>query len=341
MARRLNAYEAARAEGVRAAHAEHERLGLSMRERVDVFDVIEDERIWLFFRPLRNLFGAYERHGETAGIIINANHPLTLQRFTAAHEYGHHALGHTASADDEGHIYRGRSQNLEEVAAQSFAGEFVMPLQLVNYTLRTMGITDRHPSLDVRQVYQLSLELGVSYAAAVTQLVGQRKITVSAGRRLREVSPLDIKVGLAGVKPEHSWADVWILDQTQEGRQLAPRLRDEIHVALPETPSTGYVWDVVDAAPQVLSLVSDNFKTAGDDEVIGAAGLRHLLFRVTSPGPGTLLLEKRRPWQQGGQPAARFEATLAAVAPMTGDVEEGLSDEQRQAVVAEFRAAAV
>ncbi len=338
--RRLNAYEAARAEGVRAAHSEHERLGVSMRERVDVLDIIERERIWLFFRPLRNLFGAYERHGDTAGIIINANHPLTLQRFTAAHEYGHHVLGHAASADDEDRIYRGRSQNLAEVAAQSFAGEFVMPLQLVNYTLRTMGITDRHPSLDLRQVYQLSLELGVSYAAAVTQLVGQRKITASAGRRLREVSPLDIKIGLAGVKPEHSWADVWILDEAQEGRQLVPRLRDEIHIALPETPSTGYVWDVVDAAPEVLSLVSDSFSTVGDDEVIGADGLRHLWFRVASPGSGTILLEKRRPWQHEGRPAARFEATVAAVAPMTGDVEEGLSDEQKQAVVADFRTTA-
>ncbi len=338
MARRLTTLEAARLEGVKAAHAEHERLGISMRERVEVFDVIEDERIWLLFKPLNSLFGAYDRHEDAAGIIVNSNHPLTLQRFTAAHEYGHHVLGHTASADDEDLIYRGRSQNLQEVAAQSFAGEFVMPLQLVNYTLRTMGITDRHPNLDSQQIYQLGLELGVSYAAAVTQLVGQRKISVAAGRRLRKTSPLDIKIGLAGVKPEHSWADVWILDQAQEGRQLVPRMRDEIHVTLPETPSTGYVWEVVDAASDVLALVDDTFASPVEDDVIGAGGLRHLWFRVAHAGSGTIRLEKRRPWQQDGRPSASFEATLAAVAPMTGDVDEGLSDEQKRGIVDEFRA---
>lgn len=72
---------------MRAAQEEHRRLGTSMRERIPVFDVIEDSRIWLLFQPMRNLYGAYERHGNAAGIIINSQHPLSLQRFTAGHEY--------------------------------------------------------------------------------------------------------------------------------------------------------------------------------------------------------------------------------------------------------------
>lgn len=114
-----------------------------------------------------------------------------------------------------------------------------MPLQLVNYTLRTMGLGGRDVSLTPRQVYQLSLELGVSYSAAVWRLVGQRKLTVGAGQRLRRESPLALKTGLAGVKPADSWADVWLLDESQEGREFSPRLRDEIHVTLAENPSTG------------------------------------------------------------------------------------------------------
>jgi Zn-dependent peptidase ImmA (M78 family)/predicted secreted protein len=335
---RLTAIDAARLRGVQAAHAEHERLGLSMRERVEIFDIIEDARIWLLFKPLTSLFGAYERYADAAGIVINANHPLTLQRFTAAHEYGHHVLGHTASADDETHIYRGRSQSLQEVAAQSFAGEFILPLQLVNYSLRTMGIVDRHPNLTAEQIYQLALELGVSYRAAITQLVGQRKLSFGAGRRLRQTSPLDIKRGLAGVKPEYSWADVWILDEAQEGRQLVPRRRDEIHVMLAETPSTGYVWQLVDAAPSVLALVADSFDSSDDLDAIGGEGLRHLRFRVDHAGTGRIRLEKRRPWQADVRPVASFEATLAAVAPTTGDVGDGLAEVQKQGVIDEFRA---
>ncbi len=328
---------AARLEGSRVAAEEHERLGSSMRERIEILDVIEDARIWLLFKPMRRLYGAYERYQDAAGIIINAQHPMSLQRFTAAHEYGHHLLGHRASADDEEQINGGRNQALQEVAAQAFAGAFLMPIQLVNYTLRTMGVTGQRPNLSARQIYQLALELGVSYSAAITVLVGQKKISPEGGRRLRHLSPLAIKTGLAGEKPEDSWADVWLLDEAQEGREFIARLRDEIHVTLPETPSSGYVWEIVDPAPRVLALVEDRFEPLGEADQIGSDGLRHLWFRVTAPGSGRIRLEKRRPWLTDGQATGTFEATLAAIAPITGDAEDGLTDDQKQGVIDEFR----
>src|SRR5580704_8359988 len=205
MPRTLSTYESARLTGMKAAQDEHNRLGTTMHERVPVFDVIEDARIWLLFKPMHTLYGAYECHGDAAGIIINSQHPLSLQRFTAGHEYGHHVLGHEASADDEERIYGGDRQSMQEVAAQAFAGEFLMPIQLVNRTLRTMGLAVQNPGLTPSLTYQLALELGVSYSGVVTQLVGQRKLSIDAGRRLRKLSPLDIKMGLAGEKPAHSW----------------------------------------------------------------------------------------------------------------------------------------
>ena len=333
----LTPYRRAALEGVRAAQREHQRLRTAFTSRIEIFDVIEDERIWLLFQRLRNLYGAYKRYGDVTGIIINSQHPLTLQRYTAAHEYGHHLLGHTVSADDETRIFR-TSNDPQEVAAQAFAGEFLMPLQLVNYTLRTMGLSGRYLALTARQVYQLALELGVSYRAAVTQLVEQHKLTRAAGQRLRRESPLAVKTRLAGVRPADSWADVWLLDESQEGRQFTPRMRDEIHVMLAETPSTGYVWQLVDAAPSVLALIDDQFET-GDDDVIGGSGTRHVAFRVASAGASRIRLEKRRPWQQDGVAPAIFEATVRATVPLTGDTEDGLSEDQKQAVLAGGRAA--
>jgi Zn-dependent peptidase ImmA (M78 family)/predicted secreted protein len=333
----LTPYQRAAREGIRAAQREHQRLGTAFTSRVEIFDVIEDRRIWLGFRRLGNLYGAYLRYGHAVGIVINSQHPLTLQRYTGAHEYGHHVLGHKASADDEARIYR-QSQDPLEVAAQAFAGEFLMPLQLVNYTLRTMGLSGRHLPLTARQVYQLALELGVSYSAAVTQLVGQHKLTVTAGRRLRRESPLAVKTSLAGLRPADSWADVWLLDESQEGRRFSPRLRDEIHVMLAETPSTGYVWQLVDAAPLVLALIDDQFETA-DDDVIGAAGTRHVAFRVAHAGASRIRLEKRRPWQRDGEASAIFEAAISATPPLTGDTDDGVSEDQKQAVLASGRVA--
>lgn len=340
MPRTLSAYEAARVSGMKAAHSEHQRLGTSMHQRVHVFDVIEDARIWLIFRPMHNLYGAYERQGDAAGIIINSQHPLTLQRFTAGHEYGHHVLGHEASVDDEEQIYRGNRRSMQEVAAQAFAGEFLMPIHLVNYMLRTMGITGPHPEITPSQIYQLALELGVSYSAVVTHLVGQQKLSVDAGRRLRKLSPLDIKTRLGGTRPAHSWADVWLLDESRDGRQIVSRLRDEIHVQLRETPSTGYVWDLVDPGASVVEMVADSFEILDDDgEDIGGDGVRHLWFRVVAPGSGRIRLELRRPWQADAQPVASFEVTVDALAPLTGDASEGATIDQKRGVVREFQVA--
>ena len=145
---------------------------------------------------------------------------------------------------------------------------------------------------------------------------------------------------MGGTRPAHSWADVWLLDETQEGRQIISRLRDEIHVQLRETPSTGYVWDLVDAGASVVELVDDSFEIPDDDgEKIGGDGVRHLWFRVVAPGSGRIRLELRRPWQADAQPAASFEATLDALAPLTGDVSEGATIDQKRGVVREFQVA--
>lgn len=332
----LTPYQRGARDGIRAAQREHQRLGTDLTTRVEIFDVIEDERIWLLFARLGSLFGAYKRDGEAWGIIINSQHPLTVQRYTAAHEYGHHVLGHAASADNDERI--SRPHDHLEVAAQAFAGEFLMPLQLVNFTLRTMGLSGSNLPLTPRQVYQLSLELGVSYRAVVTQLVGQHKLAPGHGRRLLRQSPIDVKTRLAGARPAHPWADVWLLDESQEGRRFSPRLRDEVHVMLPETPSTGYVWQLVDPAASVLALVDDQFET-GDDAVIGASGTRHVAFRVAWAGASRLRLEKRRPWQRNAETDASFEATLSVVPLLTGDVENGLTEDQKEALLAGGRAA--
>jgi len=332
----LTPYRRAALDGIRAAQREHQRLGTDFTNRVEIFDVIGNERIWLLFQRFGNLYGAYQRYGDATGIVVNSQHPRSLQRYTAAHEYGHHVLGHTVSADDETRIHR-RSQDPREIAAQAFAGEFLMPLQLVNYTLRTMGLSGKYLPLTSLQVYQFGLELGISYSAAVTQLVGQYKLTVAAGQQLRRESPLAVKTRLVGVRPADSRADVWLLDDSQEGRRFSPQLRDEIHVMLAETPSTGYVWQLIDGAPSVLSLIDDQFET--DDDAIGATGTRHVGFRVASAGASRIRLEKRRPWQQDGETSATFEATVTATDPLTGDTEDGAGEDVKRELAASVRAA--
>lgn len=63
--------------------------------RVDVFRVIEQLGIETYARPMPNdgLDGAHQLAEGQGFIFINSAHALTRQRFTAAHELGHHRHG--------------------------------------------------------------------------------------------------------------------------------------------------------------------------------------------------------------------------------------------------------
>ena len=314
------------------AQHEHLHLNTPFDKPIDVFGIIETTGVWLMFQPMNRLFGAYERISTTAGILINSSHPVSLQRSTAAHEYGHHVLGHASHFDGEEQIdASGRTE--QEAAAQAFAADFLMPLQLVNYTLRSLGFPIEKPSLTALDVYRLSLELGASYAATVNQLVALKKISYGYAFSLRKKRPIAIKEELTGLRPQHPRADVWLLDISQLGRKITPRLQDEVHVVLDETPSTGYLW--VQNEKDGVELLQESFEAPdfAQNEIIGGTGKRHFVFRVTEPGDHTLRLIMTRPWQRD-KPASMFEAQLIAKPRVTGSSDRGLPETQKELLLA-------
>ena len=126
-------------EGAAKAAEAHERLSLRNRLQdgnapIDVFGAVKDMEVDFLFRPLDNLLGAF-LPAPAQGIIVTTQRDLYVQRFTAAHELGHYLLSHEVSLDDEGSIgfaARGRTHHdLQEVAADAFASEFLMPRWLV------------------------------------------------------------------------------------------------------------------------------------------------------------------------------------------------------------------
>lgn len=238
----------ARAEAATAAAREHARLGTSFDRRIGIFDIIEEAGVWLLFQPLDRLYGAYDRQGDAAGVLVHRDHPLSLQRFTAAHEYSHHVLGHQHSVDGEGNILPSERPLIpQEAAAQTFAAYFLMPLPLVNAVLRRMGLPLKPGRLTPRQAYLLSLELGASYAATVSHLATLGKITRQTAAALRDETPKAIKaVIVRGVRPQDVRADIWPLEAGDAGRRLYPRVNDELRIDLPESPSTGYRWTIAE-----------------------------------------------------------------------------------------------
>jgi Zn-dependent peptidase ImmA (M78 family)/predicted secreted protein len=320
------------------------KLGVDLSRPIDIFRIIEDSQIWLMFQPVQRLYGAYIPVDSTYGIILNALHPLGLQRFTAAHEYGHFVLGHGASLDDQDQIEAGTGV-VNEMAAQAFAANFLMPAELVNTSLKQLGYPLQPDRMGPADVYKLALHLGVTYPAAVTQLRAMHKISPSDAAVLRRVPTQRVKQEIGrGSRPSNPWADAWPVGVEANGQELRPRVDDEIRLHLPEMPATGYVWvlpeDVVQderaesgiepLADTYLGLLDDDFEPAmQDEEIVSAGGTRHFALRVRRPGRFSVRLSKRRRFQKSAAPLEEFAVMVDAEPKRTERENQGLSERQK------------
>ncbi|MDE0109312.1 MAG: ImmA/IrrE family metallo-endopeptidase, partial [Bryobacterales bacterium] len=149
-------------EGTARAAEMHEELSFRTRlgdgkGPIDVFRVIMETDVGLLFRPLDKLLGAF-LPSPVRGILVTTQRDLYVQRYTAAHELGHFLMGHEASLDDERLISLATREqphgDLQEIAADAFASEFLMPRWLVAAQVRRQRWTAdalRTPGI----VYQL------------------------------------------------------------------------------------------------------------------------------------------------------------------------------------------
>jgi Zn-dependent peptidase ImmA (M78 family) len=260
-----NARQRALASASMQATRLHRDLNLDVTQQVDVFGIAQTLGLWLMAQPLDHLYGFYLRTDEAAGIVVNSQHPESLQRFTVAHEIGHHVLGHQHTTDDIDDLASFGGRKLEEAQAQAFAASLLLPLPLINRVLR--NLPQEHP-LTPGDVYLFSRQTGVSYTAAVWQLKNLKKLTPQSARQFAKLGAAAAKSELRG----RSWtsnarADVWVLGPGQAGLDLACRVGDEVHVRLPENLSTGHAWHIdeppassfmsAEEAPSPLAWISD------------------------------------------------------------------------------------
>src|SRR5260370_21304922 len=136
--------------------------------RSDVFGSVVKRDIPVMFRPLKGLLGAYIDNPDQ-GVLVTTQRPLPVQRFTAAHELGHAALGHEASLDEEDILTRAlfvteASYDPREIQANAFSTELLTPRWLLVQHMKRQGWT-RENLTDPVVVYQLALRMGSSYSA--------------------------------------------------------------------------------------------------------------------------------------------------------------------------------
>jgi Zn-dependent peptidase ImmA (M78 family) len=199
-----------------AAVQAHEELSIdTARAPIDVAAAIGRAGVELMYQPLPALFGAYLADSCVAGILVNSRMSRAVRRQTAAHELGHHRLGHGtvydagASDDTSASLPGAAGAPAVERTAEAFAAWFLMPRRAVRTVLSALGYA---PPLSAAQVYQIALRLGTSYATTARHLVSLRLATAEQCRGWVAVPPGRIKRQLAGEMLDGTaGVDVWDL----------------------------------------------------------------------------------------------------------------------------------
>lgn len=105
--------------------------------------------------------GAYVARESCPLLFVNGRQALSRQRFTVAHEFGHHRMGH-ANVVDEDQAINGQVRDPQEVRANAFASEFLVPRDAVRAWARERGDGD----VTLEHVVLLAAEYGVSAQVA-------------------------------------------------------------------------------------------------------------------------------------------------------------------------------
>jgi Zn-dependent peptidase ImmA (M78 family) len=267
--------------------------------RVDIYDAIARLGVPLFFTKLDGLLGVYLRE-PSPGVLVTTQRPQNQQRFTAAHELGHHYLGHKPSLDDESILRRAPFQaktgdDLQEVEAEAFAAAFLLPRWLLDLHCERQSWTDEDLH-DPINVYQLALRAGTSFEATVWTLhrydVFDRATAkaMAAPQRLKKIKQ-DI---LCGFEPDNYRGDVWLITDHDAALHLEGGPGDIVVVRLPEHSGSGYLWRVESIDCNALAVLADGREEV--DAGVGGPTLRRITTAARDRRAGEMRLAEARPW---------------------------------------------
>lgn len=198
------------------------RLDLGRNYPVCIYDLAERLGVDVRFTALSQLEGVYSRDPGPV-ILLGAHRPDGRQRYTCAHEIGHHVLGHENRVDSSASLTAVADLRDEtEWAAQVFAGFLLMPRSALMRAFSERGT--RPDGVSPLMAYRVARYFGVSYDAIITHMdstlgvISDTQVT-----KLRSKSPQEIKRQLLG----HEWdRGVDLVDSKWQGRAIDVEIDD-------------------------------------------------------------------------------------------------------------------
>lgn len=155
-------------EATAAARTARQELGLGLDQPVhDLLTVVEEaaEVPVAVLHLGEGVAGAYIVRRGQPFIFLDGSDAVTRQRFTLAHEFGHHRLGHRAVVDGTDAV-EGRTKDPNEQQANAFASELLAPEQ----ALRGWMQSHDEPLIDLHVIVRIAAWFGISPPAAFWRL---------------------------------------------------------------------------------------------------------------------------------------------------------------------------
>jgi hypothetical protein len=194
----------------------------------DVYELITRHGLDLRFMEVTSLEGLYLADGRAGQINVCAHRPSGLQRFIAAHELGHHLLGHGAMIDRE-LDYKERFSSFpnEEKLAEVFARFLLMPLRAVHKGFKNIGSV--LANLQPADVFRVSCWLGVGYSTLLHQMrFSLRMLAPKDFERLTKTKPQQIKTALTPDRQHYGRDELWPVDSSWDDLRLHIRVGDTL-----------------------------------------------------------------------------------------------------------------
>ena len=160
--------------GEREANSARRDLGIGLESPTpDLLRLLEDEaglHVFVVSLPEDGIDGAYQLdRGEPFVLINQEKHPVR-KRFTLAHEFGHHRMGHGAQLDSKIDL---RDRRRTEAEANRFAGAFLMPRPAIDDWFARRN----DPDFSLETLVRLAVTFNVSAYVARYRLAAVKRLT--------------------------------------------------------------------------------------------------------------------------------------------------------------------
>ncbi|MHB1391094.1 MAG: ImmA/IrrE family metallo-endopeptidase [Thermoleophilia bacterium] len=165
--------------------AVRQRMHLGFEAVANIFHLVEEYGLPVVRRDMKEdgPDGMYANNGEIAIAVINTSRPRTRQRFTAAHELGHHVFDYGVGLQIDENIFDQR--DIREKKANAFAAHFLMPedgiRNLVSKERRKLTVTPQ-------DIVHLRHHFGVSSEAIIYQVHNISFITAAERNKFLEMN---------------------------------------------------------------------------------------------------------------------------------------------------------